>query len=99
MCGLPRECQRRTGSDSREPSGSPRRRKHVARLEQLVAFNWDWAAATTAVKRAAELDGGPWTAFATAHLASALGDMVPCAPAVPSVPEPRARSHGMRGAL
>jgi TolB-like protein/Flp pilus assembly protein TadD len=48
---------------------------YAMRGEVLVTFNWDWAAATAAVKRAAELGGGPWTTFATARLATALGDV------------------------
>jgi len=48
---------------------------YAMRAYVLTVFNWDWAGATAAVTKAADLGGGPWTAFASARLASAIGDV------------------------
>jgi len=48
---------------------------YAMRAYVLTVFNWDWSGATTAVTKAADLGGGPWTTFATARLAAATGDM------------------------
>ena len=48
---------------------------YAMRAFVLTVFNWDWAGATTAVTKAADLGGGPWTTFAAARLAAAIGDM------------------------